>query len=341
MAKFEINISATGQATINSIDNSLKSLDNTAVKTQKTLNDTSRTTDMLSSSMKMLGSAIAVVGLAELAKTAIKTADTMNLLEGRVSLVTKSVSEQVAVQKQLFDISQRTRQGLEATTGLYTNLATSMQQMGKSQSDVLKTTETINKAIIISGSSTSSAAAAITQLGQAFASGTLRGDELNSILENSKGLAMAIADGMGVPIGKLRTLGAEGKITSEILAKALEKSADDVNAKFAKMPETVSQALTKVQNSAMAMIGRLDDEFKGSTALVGVVNGFETALVGAETTVKELGGVLSEFGVGVVEVFGNINKSISETFNYLVGLTGEASSKATENFTFFDYFTLG
>ncbi len=341
MAKFEINISATGQATISSVDNSLKSLDNTAIKTQTSLNSTAKSTDMLSTSLKSLGSVIAVVGLAELAKTAIKTADTMNLLEGRVSLVTKSVSEQIAVQKQLFDISQRTRQGLEATTGLYTNLATSMQQMGKSQADVLKTTETINKAIIISGSSTSSAAAAITQLGQAFASGTLRGDELNSILENSKGLAMAIADGMGVPIGKLRTLGSEGKITSEILATALEKSADDVNAKFAKMPETVGQALTKVQNSAMAMIGRLDDEFASSTALVGVVNGFETALISAESTVKELGGVMSDFGNGAIEVFGNINKSISETFSFLVSLTGEASSKATENFTFFDYFALG
>jgi len=201
-----------------------------------------------------------------------KTADMMTLLEGRVSLVTTSLKEQVAVQKELFAISQTTRQGLEATTQLYTGLAGSMKAMGKSQAETLKMTETVNKAIIISGSSTQMASAATLQLGQAFASGVLRGDELNSIMENAKGLAQAIADGMGVPIGKLRELGSEGKITSEILAKALEKSADDIDNKFGKLPMTMGQAMVKVQNSTAIAIQEFDKLHGISSTLAESIN---------------------------------------------------------------------
>ena len=89
----------------------------------------------------------------------------------------------------------------------------------------------------------------------------------------------------------------------------------------------------------MTTIGDIDKEMQGSKALVGMVNGFETALISSKSTLMELGGVLEDIGGGAIEVFSNINTSIYKTLNYFISLTGEASTKATENFTFFDYST--
>lgn len=312
MAKFEINVSVNGEASIKSLDDKLKSVDTSAQKASKS-------TDSLSSSLKTLGGVIASIGIYELAKKTIQTADTMNLLEGRVSLVTKSMNEQIAVQEKLFKVAQNTRQGLEATTSLYTNLASSMTAMGKSQNDIIKMTETVNKAMVISGSSTQQAQAAIMQLGQAFASGTLRGDELNSILENSKGLAQAIADGMGVPIGKLRELGSEGKITSETLAKALEKSASDIEAKFGKMPQTVGQSLTQVENSIMSLVGVADNAVNGSGGLSEIFSYFSKYLDENQASVIEFGSdflrVMQLIGAGALTTL----KGIEVILNGIMG----------------------
>ena len=249
------------------------SIDTKEVKTaQKELdklssssNNTEKSTKSLSSGFGALSSVIAGVSIGVLAKQFINTADAMTNVNNQLKLVTNSTEELASAQKGLFDIAQRTRQDYTSTAQTFANFATAMGEMGKSQKEILRVTETVNKAIAISGGTAQQAAAATMQLGQAFASGTLRGDELNSILENSKGLAQAIADGMGVPIGKLRQLGADGKITAEILAAALEKSTKSIDDKFSKTSATVEQSMTVAWNSISLFIGKMD-EATGTTS---------------------------------------------------------------------------
>ncbi|HAK13358.1 MAG TPA: hypothetical protein DCM33_01595, partial [Acinetobacter radioresistens] len=95
--------------------------------------------------------------------------------------------------------------------------------------ETARLTETVSKAVAISGASAASAEAALVQFNQALASGTLRGEELNSVMEQTPGLARAIAQGMGITIGQLRSVAAEGKITSEVLVKALNNSQQAVD----------------------------------------------------------------------------------------------------------------
>ena len=273
MANLDIIVRVKGDGSVE-----LKKITETAKQAEASTKSLTTSTGALSSAYSSLRSAIAGVAIGVMVKEAIQMADTYKSMSGRLSLVTKNTQELTTAQSELFKISQNTRQSYEETTGLYTNLATSMQQMGKSQKDILATTETVNKAIAISGSTTQQASSAIMQLGQAFASGTLRGDELNSIMENSKGLAQAIADGMGVPIGKLRELGSEGKITSEILAEALTKSADTINAKFEKMPVTVGQSMTQMENSLLIFIGKLDEATGASEDLSSSITGLSKDL---------------------------------------------------------------
>lgn len=245
----------------------VKTASNDLDKLSKTSARTEQEANKVTKSFSALNAVLTVGAVSAVAAQYIKLADTMTGIQSKLKLVTSSTTELATAQNELFKIAQTTRQGLAETVDTYSNFAVAMGEMGKSQKEILRVTETVNKAIAISGGTAQQAAAATMQLGQAFASGTLRGDELNSILENSKGLAQAIADGMGVPIGKLRTLGSEGKITAEILAKALENSANSVDKKFSKVGVTVDQSMTMAKNSIMGAVGEFD-RLSGASATI-------------------------------------------------------------------------
>lgn len=199
----------------------------------------------------------------------IDYADMWTMVQGRMSLVTKNTSELIAVQSKLFELAQETRMSFESTADLYTRVARSTESVTKTQNDLLSATENINKAMIISGSSVESANAAIIQLGQGFASGTLQGEELRSVLEQTPRLARAIADGMGVAVGELRKMGKEGKLTSEEVFKAILSQSAVLEQEFGKMPKTVKQGLTLVDNAIMTFIGQMNDSYGVTKTLAG------------------------------------------------------------------------
>lgn len=163
-----------------------------------------------------------------------------------------------------------TGQSLGTVAELYNKLAMSQAQTGISGRKLLQLTDTINKAMVIGGGSAESQAAALVQLSQAFASGTLRGEELNSVLEQAPGLAQTLAKGLGVTVGQLRALAANGKLTSEAVANAILKQSADVNAQFGKMDKTIGQSATSLKNKVMSYVGALN-ESSGATRKAGAV----------------------------------------------------------------------
>lgn len=214
-----------------------------------------RSLDKAASILKTTFAAItAGLGVREL----INTADEYQNLHGRLRLVTTSAEELAAVEKQLYSLSQESRQGYVQTIDLYTRIARSTKDLNITDSQRLTVTDAINKSLVVSGTAANSAQAAIVQLGQGFASGVLRGEELNSVLEQAPRLAEAIADGMGVSVGQLRALGKEGKLTAEEVVKALISQSEAVNREFSEMPKTVGQALSVVNNSLGKLISNTD-----------------------------------------------------------------------------------
>lgn len=216
--------------------------------------------------------AFAGVSASFVVRAVVQAADTYANLNARLRLVTRSASEFAHVQQQVFEISQRTRVGLEQTSDLFGSLSRSTEALGVSQQDVLGVTETINQALIVSGTSAQSAAAALVQLGQGFSAGALRGEELNSVLEQAPRLARAIADGMGVPIGKLRELGQAGELTAERVFQALQKSSKQVQREFDTLPLTVGQATTQASNALLKLIGVLDQTSGASRGLADAIS---------------------------------------------------------------------
>jgi tape measure domain-containing protein len=242
----------------------------------------------------IVGAAVALGG-----RQALITADAYTSLAGRLALVTGGGERLLRVQAALFEQAQRTRSDVAATTDLYGSLARSTQALGISQDRLLRVTESINQALIVSGTSGASAQAALVQLGQGFASGVLRGEELNSILEQTPRLAQAIADGLGVPLGQLRKLGQEGKLTAEAVFGALERAGAGLAAEFGRMPVTIAQAQTQVSNSIGKLVSTVDRLTGTTPAIARWISGFSTGLDGLTARIERSGGIFAALSDGL------------------------------------------
>lgn len=227
----------------------------------------------LTQATRGLGAALGGLSAGVALKRFFELADTYSQIEAKLRLVSTASMEARTAQAALFEIAQRSRTDLGETVNLYSALARSAKSLGASQQTVLGVTETINQAIQLSGASAASSQAALVQLGQGLASGTLRGEELNSVMEQTPRLALALADGLGVSIGQLRKLGTEGKLTSDVVLGALQKSSESVKRDFGELPLTVGQASTQSANSMLELVGAIDKVSGASRALADYISG--------------------------------------------------------------------
>ncbi len=243
------------------------SVDSREVKTATSdLNNLSRASGDAEQKTNGLGRAfgglrgvLAGLGFGLLARELITMADTFTNMQSQIRLVTTSTAELAAVQTRLFEMAQNSRVSYEGTVDLYARLARSTKALGVSQESVLTVTDSINKALLVSGTSSAQASGALMQLGQAFASGTLRGDELNSVMEGMPRVATMIAEGMGITVGELRKLGAQGKLTGAEVFNAIMKMKDSVEVEAAKMPMTFGQSMTVLRNSLIQFVGSANE----------------------------------------------------------------------------------
>ncbi|MER8208027.1 tape measure protein [Acinetobacter baumannii] len=194
---------------------------------------------------------------------AISKMDTYTGLQNRLKLVTNNQVELNKATEDTFRIAQKTYSAWDSVLQVYQRFSDNAKTLNLTMDDTARLTETVSKAVAISGASAAAADAALVQFGQALASGTLRGEELNSVMEQTPALAKAIAQGMGITVGELRTVAAEGKITSQEIVKALKNVQADVDALFAKTDITISQSLTLLNNEITKFVG---ESGKGSGA---------------------------------------------------------------------------
>ena len=192
----------------------------------------------------------AYVGLQTVQKL-VETSDQMTQINARLQLMTGSAEAAAAAQDKIYQAAQRSR-------GAYMDMADMVAQLGTLAPDAFTDTdeliafaEQLQKQMAISGASGQSAQAAMVQLTQALASGTLRGDELNSVLEQTPMIAKTIADYMGVSTGQMREMASEGAITADVVKNAMLSAAEETNAAFEQMPLTWSQVLTMAGNMAL------------------------------------------------------------------------------------------
>lgn len=216
--------------------------------------------------------AFSVQSVIALGKAFLQTADAITNLNSQLKLATGSAAAAKEAYEGLFAVAQRSRVGFVELGNTYAQIARATDGLGLSSANSLRIVETLGKAITISGVSAGSASAAMIQLSQGLSSGTLRGEELNSILEQTPRVARAIADGLGVSIGQLRTMGSEGKLTAEAVSGALLKASATIDKEFGSVATTVSQAMTVMGNATTKAVGDFD-------SIVGVSSAVATGIL--------------------------------------------------------------
>lgn len=211
--------------------------------------------------------AFAVDRLIDYGKSINEIADEYKNLESRVRLAVGPHADLQAAVQGVADVATRTYSSLGGTEALYSRLAASAKELKISNAEALGLTETINQAIQVSGASAQASEASVRQLVQGLQSGVLRGDEFNSVMEQAPRLARALADGLGVPVGKLREMAEAGELTSARIVGALKGQTDAINTEFATLPLTTGRAIEKLNTQWMLFIGNLSGGAKESSVV--------------------------------------------------------------------------
>ena len=205
-------------------------------------------------------------------KKAADLSDTLVSTRTRLDQMNDGLQTTQELETMIYQSAQRSRGSFTDTMGLVSQLGTMAGDAFSNSKEIVQFAEQLNKQLALSGASGSSAQAAILQLEQGLASGVLRGDELNSVMEQAPALAKSIADYMHVSVGELREMGSQGQITADIVKNALFAAAKDTNAEFEKTPMTWAQVWTVASNTAVRALDPL------LTAINWVANNLDVAI---------------------------------------------------------------
>ena len=197
----------------------------------------------------------------------VQAGDTFVNLQNRMGALTGTAESSAEAMAHMKRIALESRSDFDAVGDLFAKITFATKEMGLSQQQVADATQTVANTFIISGASAIEAANASRQLAQGLASGTLRGDELNSVMEQNSALAELLAQGLGVTTGQLRDMGAAGKITAEAILPTLINATDKTSKTVADMNVTIAQAITNLKTQFTTLVG----DFNTSTGAFGSV----------------------------------------------------------------------
>jgi tape measure domain-containing protein len=236
-----VSDSSQAQADLKRVDASLNKVENSANSTAAGL------VSLASKLATAFAGAAIITGIT-------KTSDAFTNLQNKLKLVTESTQQLVDLQDDLISLANTTRSSVDSTASVYSSFAKSVKG---SQKDLLAVSQTVQQAVAMSGATAEGGQAAIFQLSQGLQSGVLRGEELNSVLEQTPALARAIAAGMGKTLGELREAGQAGQLTTSVVYDALRKQASVVNEEFNKTSITIGQANANLAGAGRAVAGEV------------------------------------------------------------------------------------
>ncbi|NBN45806.1 tape measure protein [Proteus sp. G2626] len=261
------------------LEQRLNRMDSSFNRTSQSVNNTERSMQSLSKV------AAALTGYLS-ASMVVSYSEAWTELNNKLSNSVRASESLIDVTQRVFDISQATRSSLDATATLYARLERGTREYNTSAADLAKLTSIINQGFIVSGATAQEAENAIIQLSQGIASGVLRGEEFNSVAEQGSRLMVALADSLGVSIGQLRKMAAEGKLTTDVVVKGLLSQGDAVGKEFAKTTRTMSQSFQEAGNNLTKFLGE-------NTTIKSTISAFSDAVITVSKNLDELSSVLT------------------------------------------------
>ncbi|OZY60391.1 hypothetical protein CJF39_05780 [Pseudomonas lundensis] len=280
---------------------------------------TTRSMSGAGNAARAAGAAFAALGAGQVAREIVRLTDAFKSMQGSLALVSASTGAASQAFSALLGMANNTGSSLESTVALYTRLANATKGVGYSQEQLLNVTDAINKAFVVSGATAQEASNAAIQLSQGLAAGALRGEELNSVMEQGPRITRALADYLGVTNGQIRAMAAEGKITAEVVTNALLRSLSSLNEELDRMPRRFEQASTALKNNFLAAVGQVDID-----PLISSVDALATSLAdpkvidGIQSIATGIGQVVAVGGAGLKTVVSNTDALMAITGAYAV-----------------------
>lgn len=274
---------ARAGAAFDSIEQNIRDAGNQQDRFNRKIKDGTTAADGLWSKLK--GIAATVGGLAA-AKKIIGISDDLASTRARLNLIVDDGGSVTELEKKIMASAQRSRSAYFDTASAIASLGSNAGAAFANTDEIIAFMEQINKQFVIGGASAQGQAAAMLQLTQAMAAGALRGEELNSILENAPGIARAIESYMGIAEGSIKSYAEQGLITAEVVKNAMFAAADETNAKFESMPKTWAQIWTSMQNKALSIFNPIltkINQIANSEQFTKVTDGIINGLAGIAT----------------------------------------------------------
>ena len=261
--------------------------------------------DMVGKAKNLAATIGASVGLKKL----IELSDQMTSTTARLSFLVDDGGSVDELEAKIMASAQRSRAAYLDTASAIASMGANAGAAFSSNDELIAFMEQVNRQFTIGGASAQGQAAAMLQLTQAMAAGALRGEELNSILENAPGIARAIEQYMGIAEGSIKQYAQEGQVTAEVVKNALFSVADETNAKFESMPMTWAQIWTNMQNRALQTLdpvlnklNKLANSEQFSTVVDGALNALAT---------------ITALASGILDVFVNIGSAVVDNWSVI------------------------
>lgn len=290
----------------------------------------SRTLGGIQSSLRNMAGAIGVgfgaAGAVAASRSYLQLADAAKTMEASLRLATAQSGNFAQAQDDVRRIATATHSGLKETSDLYAAFMRNSAELGISQEQAARATQTLVQTFSISGASADEAANATRQFMQALQSGTLRGDEFNSVMENAPRLARLLADSLGKSVGELRAMAEAGQLTGSVLTRALidPRFTDPLDAEFRQLPVTFEQAMNNITTAATTAIGAFDAGGRFSNSLVSFGAVGVSALKDIENKAEETGIIVRSIFAGLDNVFDPLGENAADVFGTIRELAASA-----------------
>lgn len=273
-------------AALNGLNGSMGRLEASVNRTERSIGTMERTMSSLSGVAKGLLAALSVQQVASYA-------DAWTELNNKVANSVRTGETQAEVMQRIFDVSQATQSYLNGTATLYARLERGTRTYNTSAEDLTRLTTIINQGFAVSGATAQEAENAIIQLSQGIASGVLRGEEFNSVSEQGSRLMVALADSMGVSIGQLRAMAAQGQLTTDIVVKGLLSQGDAIGKEFANTTVSIAKGLQVAGNNVTKFFGE-------NSTVKSFAAGFRDSVITISENLETLGTAL----IGAAAIMG-------------------------------------
>lgn len=266
------------QSMLNGLSGNMGRLEASVNRTERSIGSMERTMSSLSGVAKGLFAALSVQQVASYS-------DAWTELNNKVANSVRTGETQTEVMQRIFDVSQATQSSLNGTATLYARLERGTRAYNTSAEDLVRLTTIINQGFAVSGATAQEAENAIIQLSQGIASGVLRGEEFNSVSEQGSRLMVALADSMGVSIGQLRAMAAQGQLTTDVVVKGLLSQGDAIGKEFANTTVSIAKGLQVAGNNVTKFFGE-------NSTVKSFAAGFRDSVITISENLETLSGAL-------------------------------------------------